>query len=64
MAVQDVYGLFDQVEGLALGAGRLGEHRDLDGAAGEADLVEGQGGQVPDQAADAAVRTADWIMLV
>src|ERR1700677_5199757 len=34
----------DELEGLSLGAGRLGEHRDGGGGAGEADLVAGQGG--------------------
>jgi len=48
----------DQVEGLALGAGRLGEHRDVGVGAGEADLVAGQGGQVLEQAAEAVVGPA------
>ena len=54
----------DQVEGLALGACRLGEHRDLGGGAGKADLVAGQGGQVPDQAAEAPVGLPGRVMLV
>jgi hypothetical protein len=33
-------------EGLALGAGRLGEHRHGDLDSGELDLVAGQGGRV------------------
>src|SRR5579863_10313907 len=53
----------DQVEGLALGAGGLGEHRDLRGGAGEADLVAGQGGQVLDQAAEAVVGLPGRVVL-
>ena len=34
-------------------AGRLGEHRHGDAGAGEPDLVAGQGGQVPEQRAEA-----------
>jgi hypothetical protein len=45
----------DELEGLPLGAGRLGEHRDGDLGAGVPDLVAGQRGQVLDQAAEAAV---------
>jgi hypothetical protein len=41
----------DEVEGLALFAGGLGEHRDGRGGAGDADLVAGQGAQVGEQAA-------------
>ena len=36
----------DEVEGFALGAGRLGEHGHGGASSGEADLVAGQGGQV------------------
>ena len=36
----------EEDEGLALGAGRFGEHRDGDLGAAEPDLVAGQGGQV------------------
>jgi hypothetical protein len=54
----------DQVEGLPLGAGRLGEHRDGGLSAGEADLVAGQGGQVLDQAAEAVVGLAGLVVLV
>ena len=53
----------DQVEGLALGAGWLGEHRDAGVGAGEADLVAGQGGQVVEQAAEAAVGLAGRVVL-
>ena len=45
----------EEAEGFALGAGRLGEHRHLGAGAGEPDLVAGQGGQVLQQAAEAAV---------
>ena len=44
----------DELEGLPLGAGRLGEDRDGDLGAGEPDLVAGQGGQVLQQGAEAA----------
>ena len=54
----------DQVEGLALDAGRLGEHRHGGLGAGEADLVAGQGGQVPEEPAEAAVGTAGRVVLV
>ena len=53
----------DELEGLALGAGRLGEHRDGDLGPGEADLVAGQGGQVVQQAAEAAVGAAGRVVL-
>ncbi len=46
----------EQVEGLALGAGGLGEHRHVGGGAGEPDLVAGEGGQVLEQAAEACGR--------
>ena len=54
----------DQVEGLTLFAGGLGEHRDLGGGAGEPDLVAGQGGQVLEQATDAAVGLPGRAVLV
>ncbi len=52
----------DEVEGLALFAGGLGEHRDGGGDAGEPDLVAGQGGQVAEQAAEDCPfwRAARW----
>ena len=53
----------DQVEGLTLSAGGLGEHGDLRGGAGEADLVAGQGGQVLDQAAEAVVGLPGRVVL-
>ena len=54
----------EEGEGLALGAGRLGEHRDGDPGAGELDLVAGQGGQVVDQAAEAAIGLPGRVVLV
>ena len=54
----------DQVEGFALGAGGLGEHVGDGVGAGEPDLVAGQGGQVLEQAAEAAVGPAGRIVLV
>ncbi len=45
----------EEVEGLPLGAGRLGEHRHGGVGPGEPDLVAGQGGQVVQQAAEAPV---------
>ena len=54
----------DQVEGLPLLAGGLGEHRDLGAGAAEADLVAGQGGQVLQQAAEAAVGLPGRVVLV
>src|SRR6266852_3697209 len=53
----------DEVEGLALLAGGLGEHRDGGGGAGEADLVASQAGQVGEQAAEAAVEAAIRVVL-
>ena len=53
----------DEIEGLPLGAGRLGEHWDGGGGSGEADLVAGQGGQVVQQAAEAAIGAARRIVL-
>ena len=54
----------DELEGLPLGAGRLGEHRDGDLGAGVPDLVAGQGGQVLQQAAEAAVGLPGRVVLV
>ena len=54
----------DQVEGFALGAGGLGEHGHGGPGAGKPDLVAGQGGQVLDQAAEAAVGAAGRVVLV
>src|SRR5262249_57460726 len=56
-------GCADEVEGLALGAGRLGQHRDGLAGAGEADLVTGQGGQVVQEPAEAAVGAAVFVVL-
>src|SRR5216684_1261691 len=53
----------DEVEGLALLAGRLGEDGDFCGRAGEPDLVAGQGGEVGEQAAEAAVGAAGLVVL-
>ena len=53
----------DQVEGLTLGAGGLGEHRDVGAGTGEPDLVAGQGGQVLDQVLEAAVGAVGRVML-
>ena len=53
----------DQVEGLPLGAGGLGEHLDLGAGAAEADLVAGQRGQVAEQAAEAALGAAVLVVL-
>jgi acetyl-CoA acetyltransferase len=58
------YRCADEVEGFPLGAGRLGEHREGGGGAGEADLVAGQGGQVVQQAAEAAVGPAGAVVLL
>jgi len=44
----------DEVECLALCGGGLGEHGDGGCGAGEADLVAGEGGQVGEQALEAA----------
>ena len=54
----------DQAEGFPLDAGGLGQHRHLGAGAGEPDLVAGQGGQVAEQAAEAAVGAAGRIVLV
>src|SRR4029077_20048740 len=53
----------EEGEGLALGAGRLGEDRGGDLGAGEPDLVAGQGGQVLQQAAEAAVGLPGRVVL-
>ncbi len=53
----------DEVEGFLLGTGRLGEYRHGDGGSGEPDLVAGQGGQVLQQSAEAAVGAAGGIAL-
>src|SRR5579871_2350521 len=53
----------DEFEGVPLGAGRLGEHRDGDLGSGVADLVAGEGGQVLDQAAEAAVGLPGRVVL-
>ena len=53
----------DELEGLPLGGGRFGEHRDGDIGAGVPDLVAGQGGQVLQQAAEAAVGLPGRIVL-
>src|SRR6185312_16901407 len=54
----------EQPEGLALGAGRLGEHGGGDLGAGEPDLVAGQRGQVLQQAAETAVALPGLVVLV
>ena len=54
----------DELECFPLLAGRLGEHGHGGGCAGEADLVAGQGGQVGEQAAEAAVGAAGLVVLV
>jgi hypothetical protein len=53
----------DEVERFPLGAGRLGQHRHGGAGAGEPDLVAGQGGQVLEQAAEAAVGAAGRVVL-
>ena len=53
----------DEAERLALFAGWLGEHGDSGGRAGEQDLVAGQGGQVLQQAAEAAVGLSGGVVL-
>ncbi len=53
----------EKAEGLALCAGGLGVHRDDGAGAGEADLVAGQGGQVGEQPAEAAVGAAVRVVL-
>ena len=53
----------DEVEGLPLFAGGLGEYWDSGGGAGEPDLVAGQGGQVGEQAPEAAVGAAVLVVL-
>ena len=54
----------DEVEGVPLGAGGLGQYRYLGAGAGEPDLVAGQGGQVLQQIAEAAVGAAGRVALV
>ena len=54
----------EKLEGVPLDAGRLGEHRDGDLGAGVPDLVAGQGGQVVQQAAEAAVGLPGRVVLV
>src|ERR1700756_3697627 len=53
----------DELEGLPLVAGGLGEHRHGEAGARATDLVAGQGGQVVQQAAEAAVGAAGRIVL-
>src|SRR5277367_194651 len=53
----------DELEGLPLSAGRLGEHRDGDLGSGVPDLVAGQGGEVLQQAAEAAVGLPGRVVL-
>src|SRR5258708_36468855 len=53
----------DELECFALGAGGLGEHGNGGRRAGEADLVAGEGGQVGEQAAEAAVGPAGVVEL-
>src|SRR5690349_7672782 len=53
----------DEVECFALGAGQLGQHRHGGRRAGEADLVSGQGGEVVEEAAEAAVGPGVFIVL-
>jgi hypothetical protein len=53
----------DEVEGLALFAGGLGEHGDGRAGAGEPDLVAGETPQVGEQAAEAAVGAACGVVL-
>ena len=52
-----------ELEGVSLGAGRLGEHRHGGRGAGEPDLAGGQGGQVIQQAAEAAVGLPGQVVL-
>ena len=56
-------GCADEVECLALGAGWPGQHGQGCGGAGEADLVAGEGAQVGQEAAEAAVGAAVFVML-
>ena len=53
----------DELEGFPLGAGGLGQHRHGGAGAGEPDLVAGQGGQVLEQAAEAAVGLPGRVVL-
>jgi hypothetical protein len=52
-----------EAECFPLGAGGLGEHRHGGAGAGEPDLVAGQGGQVLQQVAEAAVGLPGRVML-
>ena len=51
------------MEGAVLVGGWLGEDRHVGAGAGEADLVAGEGGQVIEQAAEAAQRVAGFVAL-
>src|SRR5580658_4174142 len=53
----------DEVEGVALGAGGLGQYWHGGAGSGEADLVAGQGGEVLEQAAEAVVGAAGRVVL-
>ena len=53
----------EQVEGTALVGGGVGEHGHVGAGAGVADLVAGEGGQVVEQAAEAAERLAVGVVL-
>jgi len=53
----------DELEGLALLAGGLGQDGDGGGGSGEAELVAGQGAQVGEQPAEAAVGAAVLVVL-
>jgi hypothetical protein len=57
------YGGVDELEGVALVGGGLGEHGHGGVGVGEADLVAGEGGQVLEQAAEAAVGVAERVVL-
>src|SRR5712675_1135983 len=56
-------GGLEKVEGAALVGGGFGEHRDFGVGACVADLVAGEGGQVVEQAAEAAQRIAGGVAL-
>ncbi len=53
----------DEVEGAALIWRGFGEHGDVGAGAGVADLVAGQGGEVVEQAREAAQRIAKFVVL-
>ena len=57
-------GSADQVEGLPLGTGWLGQHGHGGAGTGEADLVAGESGQVAEQAVEAVVGAAGLVMLL